>query len=107
MNTYKKSEKAITTGNSFTDSWAYENDIIKQIREKMGDSFPPKHRRDVCINTDGEVFASGNPKYSWYLVDTTDPKNELLVASRSAIQMTSKKTGETYYMVSKFADKTK
>jgi len=98
---YIKSANAISTGNSFTDSYGYESDIIKRIRDELGEQFPKKHRRD--IEPTSEVFASGNTRYLWHLVDTTDAKNEKLVASRTAIKMVSKKNCEEYYMISKFS----
>lgn len=96
--TYTKDEGAITIGDSFRDSWRYESEILKMTRERMGELFPNKQRRDI---SPAGKFNSGLTRYCWHLIDTTG-EADVLIEKRYAMKMFRKKDNTEYYVISTF-----
>ena len=85
--------------NSWSARWGSEFDVVKSLRDSLGDSFPKNYY--CAVRLSGIFIGSGNEKFEWYLIDDTNKNAEVVVSRHAAIKQTSKKSGKDFYQVSR------
>jgi hypothetical protein len=84
---------------SWSARWGSEFDVLKTLRDSLGDSFPKNYY--CAVRLSGIFIGSGSEKYEWYLIDDTDKNAEVVISRHAAIKQTSKKSGKDFYQVSR------